>query len=262
MLVLFANLVGMEQPSKSAVRKAGSWIRTAIQSGVSLEQVKESSQMQVITNYRNCFTEPMRRVTDGLVTPLSEHGLAGQVSSRLKRAETIIDKISKRETGIDLSRMQDIGGRRVVPDTQGLPPVRILEQAVLSHWASRVLRTNDYYKEPRPSGYRSIHIVVQEQRRPIEIQLRSPLAHIFAQMVETISQQFGTNYKQDGDSSIHRQLAEVAELLHSFEVLQPQSGAEIEKYVTETEALLSSIVDQLGRGDEGVLNAEAVPTDL
>ncbi|WP_371151427.1 RelA/SpoT domain-containing protein [Buchananella felis] len=249
----------MEQPSKSAVRKAGSWVRTAIQSGVSLEQVKESSQMQVITNYRNCFTEPMRRVTDGLVTLLSEHGLAGQVSSRLKRAETIIDKISNRERGLDLSRMQDIGGCRVVLDS--LPQVRTLEQAVLSHWASRVLRTNDYYKEPRPSGYRSIHIVVQEQGRPIEIQLRSPLAHSFAQMVEALSQQFGTNYKQDGDSPVHRSLAQVARLVSELESSQPHIHT-IRRYVTETEALISSIVDELGRGDQGVLNAEAVPTDL
>lgn len=245
MLVLFANLVGMEQPSKSAVRKAGSRIRQSVQSGTPLDQVKASLPMAIVLNYRACFSEPMRNVATALSLLLDQSGTSGTVSFRLKRAETIIDKISNRESGLDLSRMQDIGGCRVVLNSLGVDSVRSFADKVLDRWRDQVLSYRDYYQSPRSSGYRSIHIVVQEMGLPIEIQLRSLLAHQFAQFVESVSQRDGINYKQDVQSPQHEFFQALSHLIAD---LEETPGGELVRAqaLSLLNDLLESKLDTLG----------------
>ena len=98
------------------------------------------------------------------------------MSQRLKRMPTILEKITSRESKLDLSRMQDIGGCRVVLSSNEISELRRLEACVRERW-------------------------VQDQRL-IEIQLRTQRMHQWAQRVEGLSAAFGTNYKQDGESLV------------------------------------------------------------
>ena len=57
------------------------------------------------------------------------------------------------------------------------------------------MRTKDYIKEPRSSGYRAIHHIVRRNGRLIEVQLRTVLQDAWANQVEEDSRRLATGYK-------------------------------------------------------------------
>ena len=186
--------------SKSAVRKAGSVMRRQAEGKASQEEVERA--LAIVSAFRASFAGPLEAVSGELATLLEVHQVQGEVSQRLKRMPTILEKITSRESKLDLSRMQDIGGCRVVLSSNEISELRRLEACVRERWAEAVRRTSDYVGRPRASGYRAVHVVVEQDQRLIEIQLRTQRMHQWAQRVEGLSAAFGTNYKQAGESLV------------------------------------------------------------
>lgn len=185
--------------SKSAVRRAGSTLRRFAREEATDAEADEA--LGVIDAYRRSFSDPLNAVA-ALGGILRESGIQGEVSQRLKRMLTIAQKIVVRESGLDLSRMQDIGGCRVVLDSDDVADLRRFEGLVCDYWGDGCKRSSNYVNRPRESGYRAIHIVVVQDGRMIEIQLRTQRMHLWAELVESLSGVLGTNYKQDGDSLV------------------------------------------------------------
>lgn len=117
------------------------------------------------------------------------------VGQRLKRRPTIIDKLS-REPGMNLARMNDIAGCRVI-----LPRISQLEtfrdgllKAQWRHKLTHEPNRYDYVQSPKETGYRGIHLVYafapsSRGADPwrglrIEIQLRTRAQHLWATGVE------------------------------------------------------------------------------
>lgn len=139
-----------------------------------------------------------------------------EVTQRLKKTATIEAKLTDYESKLDLSRMQDIGGCRVVlPD---IASVRILEHQIQDTWAHRICRTYDYIETPRSSGYRSLHLIVEWDERMIEVQTRTTSMHTWAETVEAFNSALGENFKHDGDHVVQRYLRVHADILHAREV--------------------------------------------
>lgn len=186
--------------SKSAVRKAGSALRR-IARGEAPEDGREAV-LATIDAYRRSFAKPLETVNDELVALLASHGIDAEVSQRLKRMPTIVEKITQREAELDLSRMQDIGGCRIVLKTDHVAALYDLSDIIHARWRESVRRCSDYVAEPRSSGYRAIHIVIERDGRLIEVQLRTGRMHEWAELVEGLSASLGENYKQDGQSLV------------------------------------------------------------
>lgn len=114
------------------------------------------------------------------------------VAQRLKRLPSILNKL-KRIKGMNLARMQDIGGLRAVVTT--LPQLNelysIYKTTVFTH---TLVSEYDYVQNPKESGYRSIHLIYKYKLRnpspyeglQIELQLRTRLQHAWATAVETM----------------------------------------------------------------------------
>lgn len=99
-------------PSKNSVRKAGSTIRRYARGESSADEFHAA--LEVVSDYRATFSAPLVKVNNGLRGFLRTLGIHAEVTQRLKRMDTIVEKISERETGLSLDRMGDIGGCRVV----------------------------------------------------------------------------------------------------------------------------------------------------
>jgi len=83
------------------------------------------------------------------------------VAQRLKRLDSIVAKL-KRESGMKLSRMQDLGGCRfVVPVLSEV--YYFSEKLKNSRVRHEFKREYDYIKNPKKSGYRSLHLVFKFQ---------------------------------------------------------------------------------------------------
>lgn len=118
------------------------------------------------------------------------------VAERLKRMESIVGKL-QREEGMQLYRMQDLGGCRMVLPT--LNDVYLFsEKFQKSRIRHELKKLNDYIKTPKKSGYRSLHLVYRfrtdtiekdiynQYPMLIELQFRTHLQHIWATALETI----------------------------------------------------------------------------
>lgn len=190
-----------ERPSKSSIRKAGSKIRAWDRGEITTEEA--TPWFDVILRYRRQFPVPMTKVNMGLRSMLQSQKISGRVTQRLKRFPTIINKLTEYESGLDLSRMHDIGGCRLV--VQELRDVYRAQDWVQRNWElSRP--PIDYIAEPRSSGYRSLHLIVLRDGVPIEVQVRTQRMHEWAQTVEAFSHDFQINFKNDAGDSLVQDL--------------------------------------------------------
>lgn len=150
--------------------------------------------VDVINNWRASHAYPLH------VFYMNLRRIAGSrddviVAERLKRLESIVDKL-KREEEMNLWRMNDLGGCRIV-----FPTVEEVFRQCKKFRASRIrhefVKEYDYIQNPKTSGYRSIHLVykfysdkpskaIYNQNMRIELQFRTHLQHIWATALETM----------------------------------------------------------------------------
>lgn len=162
------------------------------------EQIEEDAQ--AIEWWRGEHAYPLRMASAGLrhyIPPFS--GGKRLVTQRLKRFGTIIDKL-EREPTMAITQMADIGGVRArLPDQKAVASVT---RRLRKNWD--VPRVRDYVADPKPSGYRAVHLIVRKKSRLIEVQLRTPLQDLWANTVEDDSRRVRVGYKSGvGDQAVH-----------------------------------------------------------
>lgn len=121
------------------------------------------------------------------------------VAQRLKRTPSIIAKL-RRFPQMQLSRMQDVGGARAV--LASVAEVESLRELYRRPTKHAFVAERNYIRQPKPSGYRGIHLVYRYRGARaeydglrIEVQLRSRLQHAWATAVETVGAFLGQALK-------------------------------------------------------------------
>ena len=164
----------------------------------------------VVDDWRAAHAFPMQVIYANLRNMMK--GRRGFVAQRLKRLASIVPKLQS-NTVLNLWKMQDLGGCRVVTDT-----LKAVYQAESRFRVSRIrhvlVKVNDYIVQPKKSGYRSLHAVYQyhSDRNPIynnnmliEIQFRTRMQHMWATAVETMGLYKGLRLKSgEGTKEINR----------------------------------------------------------
>lgn len=127
----------------------------------------------------------LARTNAGLRYYVRKAGAEPNVTQRLKRFSTIVDKLQRHPT-MQLSTMEDIGGVRAVLPRQSQVDDVVRELRRQPRW--RIKRVREYISErdpgPKPDGYRAVHVVVERDGCFVEIQLRTPWQDAWAQSVE------------------------------------------------------------------------------
>ena len=113
---------------------------------------------------------------------LYDHSPIHHIEYRIKTLDSIIDKLRRRglEVSIDniYAHIQDVAGIRVICNY--LDDIYYLRSLLTRSESYTVLREVDYIKEPKDTGYRSLHLIVNvpivisegTMVLPVEIQLR------------------------------------------------------------------------------------------
>ncbi|WP_079928574.1 RelA/SpoT domain-containing protein [Gordonia sp. i37] len=177
-------------PSKSRVNRAGDSLRsfTDLLSEGKVDEVREA--LDVLFAWRASHSKPLQTATMGLRSRVQTEHCQVEVSQRLKRVPTIIDKLY-REPGMNLARMADIGGCRAVLNS--IDEVRRVEKRLCKRRPPKIY--HDYIAEPKASGYRGVHVISVYHERLIEVQLRTRVMHEWAFMVERVTGQMGADVK-------------------------------------------------------------------
>jgi ppGpp synthetase/RelA/SpoT-type nucleotidyltranferase len=171
--------------------------------GVTLTSEDHSSDeidkaLTVLGNWRSSHSYPLFIFKKRLKLVSEKVDSNALVVQRLKRAQAIIWKLNREQTEhMALSRMQDIAGCRAVLSNVEL--VKKLSELYYENGDRCDIKhefknKKDYITNPKPDGYRSIHIIYKYKSDKtekyngllIEIQIRSRLQHLWATAVETV----------------------------------------------------------------------------
>ncbi len=172
--------------------------------------------IEVLANWRACHGYPMNTFQATLRQKLKAIDKDAIVAQRLKREPSIILKLQRFE-GMQLARMQDIGGLRAMVGS--IAKVRKLEAAYRSAKFKHILTSSkDYINNPKDDGYRSLHLIYRYQNElaesynglSLELQLRTRLQHAWATAVETMGTFLGQALKSGQGEREWRQFFAVA----------------------------------------------------
>jgi putative GTP pyrophosphokinase len=165
--------------SKNAVNKAGQCL-------IGNDEALHDEAKNILDNWRACHVSPLNSFQTSLRQKLKKIDQDALVSQRLKRTPSIVSKL-KRNPGMNLARMQDIGGIRAV--VSNMLGVRKLEQYYKrgTRVFSIVKGGKNYINYPKDSGYRSVHQIFKcKNGFSIELQIRTQIQHAWATAVETM----------------------------------------------------------------------------
>ncbi len=193
--------------SSSQIRRAGNLLKNI----ANLSPGESEEAFDILVNFRALHYAPLNTFQATLRDRLKKISKEAIVAQRIKRLPTILDKL-QRYPGMQLDRMQDIGGiRAIVSNMSELNKLRgiYLEAKRFPHV---LVENKDYISHPKPSGYRGYHLVYKyHNKRPsmqeyeglrIEMQMRTRLQHIWATAVETFEAFEGEKFKSSqGDNS-------------------------------------------------------------
>ena len=174
---------------RKQVDRAGAILRAD-----SATAAKRAHARAVVSHWRARHSRPLGAIRTLLGQRMGRVTPDGFVAQRLKRLFSVEAKL-RRFPEMRLSRMQDIGGcRAVVPSVDSVVALQRLCRS--GRQAHELARENDYIAEPKPDGYRSVHLVYRYRSGSsansalnglrIEIQIRSLVQHIWATAVETV----------------------------------------------------------------------------
>ncbi len=202
----------MTEISISQIKKLGREIRHSVKEN---NPVNEEN-LEKLQSYRILHQPPLRSTFDFLVEKSKKQNKGSLVVYRLKRIDTIIRKIGRYQS-MDLSKMQDIAGCRSILYSNN--QIRNIVEDFRKSPDFEIVNEDDYLDSPRPTGYRSYHLIVKPKcsNRVVEIQLRTPKLHHWATLVEITDLLFHVKLKEGQEHpdlfEFHRLLSnEVSEL--------------------------------------------------
>jgi putative GTP pyrophosphokinase len=176
--------------SKTQVNRAGELIRDfvahvraettdAFMQTHTVEEINAADE--IVRHFRACHQGPLTSATMGLRSMVITEGCSLEVTQRLKRYGTMIDKL-QRQPAMNLSRMQDVGGCRAVLNS--VDEINRVTRRLRRN--GRAQRVVDYIAAPAESGYRGVHVITEYHERSIEVQLRTQIQHAWAISVERV----------------------------------------------------------------------------
>ncbi|MEX0725767.1 MAG: hypothetical protein WD065_05835 [Planctomycetaceae bacterium] len=208
----------MAKISKTQIDKLGERLKA--------EPVSDTD-ITLLDEYRRSFGESFDFVEGTMQNQL---GLTPS-GRRAKTTASIIDKLCRES--IRLSQIQDIAGcRLIVSDVFEQDRTVFRLQSVFPSCAVIDRRS-------KPShGYRAVHVIVKNFDCWVEIQIRTSLQHLWAQISETLSDTFDPTIKYGGGSdAIQSILTESSAIVAALEESESQWSQSTENSLVVQEEL-------------------------
>lgn len=157
--------------------------------------------LKVLSNWRSAHAYPLNSMQMSLRYQAQKINKTAIISQRLKRIESIKGKLH-RSKGMQLHRMQDIGGcRAILPSIEEVHALRDVMKKGFTK-SGELCKEFDYIENPKSSGYRGIHLIYKYRKdnNPydgllIEVQLRSTIQHAWSTSVEIAGAFLGVSLK-------------------------------------------------------------------
>jgi len=166
-----------------------------------------------------------------------------EVANRLKTTGTLVEKL-RRERGMKLTRVQDVAGARItIAGTRADQDEAVARIIGRITGGVRPAQIRDRRHQPS-SGYRAVHVILFPGNLPVEVQVRTELQHVWAQLFEQLGDVWGRDIRYGGQPSqpdavaipgeagpsraaVVAAMHSMSDVIHRFEIseLQSSSGA-------------------------------------
>lgn len=144
-----------------------------------------------------------------------------------KSTPSIVEKL--RRESIRLTQIQDIAGCRVI--VAGILDQDKTVQALTNLFE----RTTIIDRRQQPShGYRAVHVIVSHDGKMIEIQIRTTLQHLWAELSEKFADVFDPEMKYGGGDKTYREILTDWSLLVESHELSEEELAELRERLQST----------------------------
>ena len=160
------------------------------------QQEKELAQGMVRVNhlYRSALKVAVAQmeILDEEFATLNDRSPIHHIEYRIKTLDSIVEKLQRRGHAVTIDNIyayvQDVAGIRIICNY--LDDIYYLRRLLTRNESFRVLQEVDYIKTPKPSGYRSLHLIVEVPivisegtlHLPVEIQLRTIAMDMWASL--------------------------------------------------------------------------------
>jgi len=186
--------------SKTKIDNAG----RALSKGVFKSEDQQIEAEIIFDDYRRAHLQPLTDTTYIIQSWLSQFDKQFYIAQRLKRRPQILRKM--RRFSVRLTQLQDIGGNRVIVDTNADVEElrRLLLERIKGEGAIDLFRETDYRVKGRDdTGYRALHMILNRGGLKVELQLRSRAQHYWAESIERTSVIYGRHLKEnEGDPAV------------------------------------------------------------
>ena len=184
---------------------------------------KNKKPMDKLLSYYACAimeVETKFRVLDHQYSLEYDRNPIEDIKSRVKSWESLIKKVRRKEIPLTLSSIEenihDIAGVRVVcsfPDD-----IYMLADCLLNQDDITLIEKKDYIKNPKPGGYRSLHLIIsvpiflQNEKRmvTVEVQLRTIAMDFWASLEHKI--RYKKNIPEDKALYLQNEMLKCAEI--------------------------------------------------
>ncbi|GAA0752157.1 GTP pyrophosphokinase YwaC [bioreactor metagenome] len=159
------------------------------------------------------------------------------IKSRLKSNESILKKLKRKELPFSLQSIEeninDVAGVRVICSFP--EDIYMLADCLLNQDDIRLIERKDYIKNPKKSGYRSLHLIIEvpiflkneKKYMKVEVQLRTIAMDFWASLEHKLK------YKKNIDSEeielLERELVECSEVSAALDKRMEEIRNRIEK---------------------------------
>ncbi|NOT62014.1 MAG: hypothetical protein HOP19_17510 [Acidobacteria bacterium] len=212
----------------------------------------EEADLRMLAEYRNSFTQAFETVVS-----LIRERLALEPTGRpVKSTASITDKL--RRESIRLSQIQDIAGCRIiVPDV-------VTQNEIVERITGLFEKVSVVDRRVQPShGYRAVHVIVGVENKLVEVQVRTRLQHLWAELSERFSD-FDSTIKYGGGSpSDQKILLTLSGTIRDFDYVEEQMPMLIQKVSSSSEQLHEQLQDDVEKLQERhITSTKKLFTDL
>ena len=145
------------------------------------EQIEEP-MVQLRYEYAIDLLQARLRMINAELTEMNHRQVIRSMTSRIKATDSIIKKLIKKEREITfraVETLNDIAGIRVV--CYFCDDIYLVAEALRRQSDLRIIKEKDYVKNPKKSGYQSVHLIVavpvtyneNTSEVRVEVQIRS-----------------------------------------------------------------------------------------
>ena len=168
------------------------------------ELYEQAEKMQELFLYNRCAIKEIQTKLDILNDELAmktKRNPIETVSSRVKSPRSIMEKMSRKGYPLTVEsvweNLNDVAGVRVI--CSFIEDIYDVAEMFMRQDDIEVLEVKDYIKEPKPNGYRSLHLIVQvpvflsDKKLPmrVEVQIRTIAMDFWASLEHQVKYKRG-----------------------------------------------------------------------